>query len=115
MDVINTSPALDCKTMIAILNGNPDGVAILGAFNGMETLAREDPEGCVRAFKDALYGGADAAVCTGASNVFGFALPRIDNEVGMFVRDQYIIDLIAAIADPIDHLPDKITFRITET
>ena len=48
MDVINTSPALDCKTMIAILNANPDGVAILGTFNGMETLAREDPEGCVR-------------------------------------------------------------------
>jgi len=34
-----------------------------------------DTEGCVRAFRDALSGGADAAVCTGASNVFGFALP----------------------------------------
>ena len=45
---MNTNPLLDCKTMLAILNADPDGVAIIGAWNSMETLAREDPEGCVR-------------------------------------------------------------------
>ena len=48
MDAMNTNPLLDCKTMLAILNADPDGVAIIGAWNSMETLAREDPEGCVR-------------------------------------------------------------------
>ena len=45
---MNTNPLLDCKTMLAILNADPDGVAIIGAWNSMETLAREDPEGFVR-------------------------------------------------------------------
>ena len=48
MDAMNTNPLLDCKTMLAILNADPDGVAIIGAWNSMETLAREDPEGFVR-------------------------------------------------------------------
>ena len=47
MDVI-TNPALDFKTLTAIVTANPEGMAIIGAWNGMETLAREDPEGCVR-------------------------------------------------------------------
>ena len=48
MDAMNTNSLLDCKTMLAILNADPDGVAIIGAWNSMETLAREDPDGCVR-------------------------------------------------------------------
>ena len=48
MDNINARPVLDFKTMTAILAANPEGVAIIGAWNGMEALAREDPEGCVR-------------------------------------------------------------------
>ena len=48
MNSMNTSLALDFKTTTAILNANPEGVAIIGAWNTMETLAREDPEGCVR-------------------------------------------------------------------
>jgi hypothetical protein len=51
MNII-ANPSLDCKTMIAILNANPDGVAIIGAWNSMETMAREDPEGCVRLCPD---------------------------------------------------------------
>jgi hypothetical protein len=39
---------LDFKTLTAIITANPDGIAILGAWNCMKTLAREDPEGCVR-------------------------------------------------------------------
>ena len=34
-----------------------------------------DDEACVASFKRALRGGADAAVCTTASNVFGYVLP----------------------------------------
>ena len=48
MNSMNTNLALDFKTTTAILNANPEGVAIIGAWNTMETLAREDPEGCVR-------------------------------------------------------------------
>ena len=40
MDVI-TNPALDFKTLTAIVTANPEGMAIIGAWNGMETLARE--------------------------------------------------------------------------
>lgn len=47
MDVIS-NPVLDFKTLTAIVTANPEGMAIIGAWNGMETLAREDPEGCVR-------------------------------------------------------------------
>ena len=52
MNIANANPALDFKTMTAIVISNPDGLAILGAYNGMETLAREDPEGCVRLSPD---------------------------------------------------------------
>ena len=52
MNIANANTALDFKTMTAIVAANPDGVAILGAYNGMETLAREDPEGCVRLSPD---------------------------------------------------------------
>lgn len=52
MNIANANTALDFKTMTAIVTVNPDGVAILGAYNGMETLAREDPEGCVRLSPD---------------------------------------------------------------
>lgn len=48
MELMHTKPILDCKTVLAILNADPDGVAILGAWNSMETLAMEDPESCVR-------------------------------------------------------------------
>ena len=48
MELMHTKPILDCKTLLAILNADPDGVAILGAWNSMETLAMEDPESCVR-------------------------------------------------------------------
>ena len=48
MNSMNTNLALDFKTTTAILNANKEGVAIIGAWNTMETLAREDPEGCVR-------------------------------------------------------------------
>ena len=48
MNSMNTAIALDFKTTAAILNANPEGVTIIGAWNTMETLAREDPEGCVR-------------------------------------------------------------------
>ena len=48
MDEINSNPLLDFKTMTAILTADPDGVAMIGAWNGMKTLANLDPEGCVR-------------------------------------------------------------------
>jgi len=49
MNVMNTNPALDFKTMTAVLSlGGEESLAIIGAWNGMETLAREDPDGCVR-------------------------------------------------------------------
>ena len=48
MDEMNTNMELDFKTRTAILTTNPDGVAILSAWGCMKTLAREDPEGCVR-------------------------------------------------------------------
>ena len=48
MDEMNTNMDLDFRTMTAILTTNPDGVAILSAWGCMKTLAREDPEGCVR-------------------------------------------------------------------
>ena len=52
MNIANANTVLDFKTMTAIVASNPDGLAILGAYNGMETLAREDPEGCVRLSPD---------------------------------------------------------------
>ena len=48
MDKINTKPGMNFKAMTAVLTADPDGLAILGAWNCMELLAREDPEGCVR-------------------------------------------------------------------
>ncbi len=48
MDKINTKPGMNFKAMAAVLTADPDGLAILGAWNCMELLAREDPEGCVR-------------------------------------------------------------------
>ncbi|MBQ9459076.1 MAG: aminotransferase class V-fold PLP-dependent enzyme [Oscillospiraceae bacterium] len=46
---------------------------------GAETVVAASPlfesAACVRAFERALWRGADAAICTAASNVFGFALP----------------------------------------
>ncbi|MDY6291647.1 MAG: phage replisome organizer N-terminal domain-containing protein [Succiniclasticum sp.] len=41
-------PVLDFKTMAAILTANPDGISMIGVWNGMKTLASADPEGCVR-------------------------------------------------------------------
>ena len=53
MNVINTNPALDFKTMTAVLTlGGEESLAILGVWKGMETLAQEDPDGCVRLFPD---------------------------------------------------------------
>ena len=48
MNKINARPVMSVKTMTAVLAADPDGVAILGAWNVMEMMAREDPEGCVR-------------------------------------------------------------------
>ncbi len=48
MDEMNTNMELDFRTRTAILTSNPEGVAILGAWDCMKTLAQEDPEGCVR-------------------------------------------------------------------
>ena len=42
------APVLDFKTMAAILTANPDGISMIGVWNGMKTLASADPEGCVR-------------------------------------------------------------------
>ncbi|MBQ8701045.1 MAG: phage replisome organizer N-terminal domain-containing protein [Acidaminococcaceae bacterium] len=42
------APVLDFKTMTAILTANPDGISMIGVWNGMKTLASADPEGCVR-------------------------------------------------------------------
>lgn len=41
------APVLDFKTMTAILTANPDGISMIGVWNGMKTLASADPEGCV--------------------------------------------------------------------
>ena len=38
---------LDMKTLLAIYT-NPDGISIIGAWNGVRMLAATDPEGCVR-------------------------------------------------------------------
>ena len=48
MNTETSDQTLDFKTLTAIITANPDGIAILGAWNCMKTLAREDPEGCVR-------------------------------------------------------------------
>ena len=47
MNEMNINPELDMKTMFAIFT-NPDGAAMVGAWNGMKLLAASDPEGCVR-------------------------------------------------------------------
>ena len=47
MNEINTDPVLDMKTLFAIYT-DPDGVSIIGAWNGVKMLAASDPEGCVR-------------------------------------------------------------------
>ena len=48
MNSIDTNLALDYKTMTAVLAlGGEESLSILGAWNCMKTLAREDPEGCV--------------------------------------------------------------------
>ena len=53
MNVMNTNPALDFKTMTAVLSlGGDESLAIIGAWNSMETMAREDPDGCVRLCPD---------------------------------------------------------------
>ena len=47
MNSIDTNLALDYKTMTAVLAlGGEESLSILGAWNCMKTLAREDPEGC---------------------------------------------------------------------
>ena len=48
MDRINRNPVMDCKMMTTILAMEPDGAAVIGVWNGMQTMAGEDPEGCVR-------------------------------------------------------------------
>lgn len=49
MDEMNTNMDLDFRTMTAVLAlGGEESLSILGAWNCMKTLAREDPEGCVR-------------------------------------------------------------------
>lgn len=47
MNEINSTPVLDMKTLLAIYT-NPDGISIIGAWNGVKMLAATDPEGCVR-------------------------------------------------------------------
>ena len=47
MNEINLTPVLDMKTLLAIYT-NPDGISIIGAWNGVKMLAASDPEGCVR-------------------------------------------------------------------
>ena len=47
MNEIHTEPVLDMKTLFAIYT-DPDGVSIIGAWNGVKMLAASDPEGCVR-------------------------------------------------------------------
>ena len=42
------APVFDFKTMTAILTVNPDGISMIGVWNGMKTLASANPEGCVR-------------------------------------------------------------------
>ena len=44
MDVIS-NPVLDFKTLTAIVTANTEGMAIIGAWNGMETLARQKQAG----------------------------------------------------------------------
>ena len=48
MDEINTNPELDFKIRTAILATNPDGISIIGAWDCMKTLAKADPDDCVR-------------------------------------------------------------------
>ena len=47
MNEIHADPVLDMKTLFAIYT-DPDGVSIIGAWNGVKMLAASDPEGCVR-------------------------------------------------------------------
>ena len=47
----------------------------LGAETVTAAAPLFDDEGCVRAFQKALRRGADAVICTTASNVFGYVLP----------------------------------------
>lgn len=68
----------------------PDGKVIVSGYEhnavtrplhalGAETIVAASPlfdaEACVHAFAKAIRRGADAVICTAASNVFGFALP----------------------------------------
>lgn len=49
MNISDADPAQDFITMTAVLAlGGEDSLAIIGAWNSMETLARKDPDGCVR-------------------------------------------------------------------
>lgn len=48
MNIETSDQTLDFKTLTAILTTNPDGVAMIGAWDCMKTLATSDPEGCVR-------------------------------------------------------------------
>ena len=48
MDISNAKSVMDSKMMTAILAADPDGLAVIGLWNGMRTMAGEDPEGCVR-------------------------------------------------------------------
>lgn len=48
MEQMNTDTELDFRIKTAILTANPDGVAMIGAWDCMKTLAKSDPEGCVR-------------------------------------------------------------------
>ena len=45
---IAINPVLDFQSMTAVLTLGEEGLPILGAWTGMEALARMDPEGCVR-------------------------------------------------------------------
>ncbi len=47
----------------------------LGAETAVAASPLFDAEACVKAFAKAIRRGADAVICTAASNVFGFALP----------------------------------------
>ena len=49
MNITNADPAQDFITMTAVLAlGGEDSLAIIGAWNSMNTMARKDPDGCVR-------------------------------------------------------------------
>ena len=79
MNRSNRDSVMDFKTITAVLASVPDGLAVIGAWKCMETLAAGDPEGCVRLSPNqpmdarALAGffRCDPAVVETALEIFG--------------------------------------------